>query len=347
MRQAVMTRAALVLLLSALPCAASAQETAAVTEAQAASLDEAVTHLHWSAPEGCPLESEVRALARQRLVTDGPLLLVEVSAEVIESTVGFESTLRAGEVLRTFRSPLCLSVARAVALVFATWVIDGPEPEPLEAGPVPTEPATEPAAELTATEPSAAVVATERETAVDAAPANEPQGRALLRFVGQLLVGFDAFALPEVEPTLFLTLGLGYDWFEIDVSPLGLGLVSQGLGPREDTRFVMYGGRLRVGVMFEIGPEWELGGHLLTEVALMAATAPGEADNALFATFGAGLELRFYPVPSFWPDLGISLNIEAPFPLSKSTVALPLAGVSYELDWATFEMGLGAVVRIP
>lgn len=304
----------------------------------------ASTHLRWSGPEGCPSEEEVRVLAleRMRALPEGaPLLLLEVAADVGTGSLGFEATLRAGDVERRFASPSCLTIARSVALVFSEWVVEGPVEAPPEEPPAAVE-----ATEITATE-SATEATDATATTTDAiieTPVVAPAGRGTLRFVGGFLLGYDAFAMPVVEPTAFLSLGVGIDAFEVDVSPMGLGLTNFGLGAAEDARMILYGGRLRVGVMFELSPEWELGGHLLTEVALINVSRDNgaETSRAIFATFGAGLDLRFFPLPF----LGVGFSVQVPFPLTKSTLSLPSVGLTYEQDWATLVMGLGVVVRL-
>lgn len=327
--------------------------------------EDASTHLTWVAPRRCPTEAAVRALAVERLRASRepgvPLLSIETRAEVVREGRELVATLRAGEIERRFHSPSCRTVARAVALVFATWVIDGPreeeapvpEPLPPEPEPEPVEATSEVAVapQETPTPVEAAVVDAPVEPPLEPPPPEEtiepevippPAGRGLFRFIGGLLLGLEAGGHPVVEPTAFLSIGFGYDVLEIDVGPLGMGLTSFGQRATADVSFITYGGRLRVGLMAELSHEWELGGHLLTEIGVLTVVRPTEDDAALFATFGAGLDLRFYPLPF----VGVGFSVQVPFPVGKSTVELPGAALRYELDWWTIEGGIGLVVRI-
>jgi hypothetical protein len=168
----------------------------------------------------------------------------------------------------------------------------------------------------------------------------------MLRLVVQLQHGFEAAAMPIVEPSLFPTVGIGFDGFEVDVGLLALyGLTSWGLGSDRTDRFFLVGGRVRVAGMIEINPQFELGAHLVSEVAWMGARAVGQADDTLYATLGPGFELRFYPYASVRPDVGLVLSIQVPIPLSRPRVELPLTGVAAEAGAVVLMMGLGIIIR--
>ena len=74
-----------------------------------------------------------------------------------------------------------------------------------------------------------------------------------------------------------------------------------------------------------------------TQLSDRGSAVRGEA----YPTFGAGAELRLYPIP----DVGVSVAAEVPFPLLRRSFSGPEG--EWEVPFATLLFAAGVVFRVP
>ena len=286
---------------------------------------DATSFIAWRAPSACPdqreLDARIARLAPERASA------TQVLAEVSEIESGFVLELRDadGLLLREARSSSCDTLASAAALIVATTLAataeaaPAAEPEPVVAG---APPAARDAA------------APAQEGALD--ETREWRGRDTLRGLVSVAVGASYAPLPLTEIVVVPSVGIGVDALELSLGFFGAGLSS--IEERPGGAW-MLAARLALGFSIEVR-QFELCARLVSELGEYRLEAQMRSGGNLYASFGFGLEARFF----FDRTHGLALWLDMVPAVWRPSIVL--SDVRAQPDWATVITALAWVARI-